>query len=57
MSMPEKRDMVEAVKRLATKTQNPQMAADLQAIMTGVNIVLMEHEMADLQLQLVKAKK
>ena len=52
--MIDKREMVAAAKSLATKTHNPQIAADLQAIMNGVNEVLMEHDIKDLQLKLVK---
>ena len=50
-----KREMMAAAKRLATKTHNLEIAADLQAIMNGVNEVLMEHDIKDLQLKLVKA--
>ncbi len=53
--MIDKREMIAAAKRLATKTYNPEIAADLQSIMNGVNEVLREHDIKDLQLKLVKA--
>ena len=56
MSTADKRAMVEAASNLAKKTNNPEMAQDLEALMKGVNGILQEHGMGELQLQLVKVK-
>ena len=53
MSMPAKREMVEAVKRLATKTPNTELKADLKAILEGINVVLKEHDMTEVEACLV----
>ena len=56
MSMPAKRAMLEAATNLAKKTNNPAMASDLETLMKGVNEILKEHGMDELQLQLVKVE-